>query len=134
MQCVSMESDDELADSSCHEQDLVENVFVFITRGCYPVGASNNQKQVVRNKAKKFSTQDRHDSMTFSPFELKFGRHAYLPVDVDPLTSTPEQSLERWQESRQFTPVDVEQLTTRHKYIAFGRSQGQNQAGTGEAE
>lgn len=49
----------------------------------------------------------KHESTTFTPFELMFGRKAYLPVDVDLEKATPEQLLDDWQEAS-YTTVDVE--------------------------
>ena len=40
------------------DNDLVEDVYQYLTQGMYPALATNNQKRVIRNKAKKFSVRD----------------------------------------------------------------------------
>ena len=40
------------------DNDLVEDVYQYLTHRMYPALATNNQKRVIRNKAKKFSVRD----------------------------------------------------------------------------
>lgn len=40
-----------------------------------------------------------HESTSFTPFELMFGRKAYLPVEVNVEKASPEELLVKWQQS-----------------------------------
>lgn len=54
-----------------------------------------------------------HHSTSFTPFELMFGRKAYLPVEIDSNIFTPEQLLEKWQQSG--STLDVNILEVNHQ-------------------
>ena len=49
---------EEIDDGSKEEQDLVQHVYIYLTEGKYPGGASTNEKRVIRRKSKKFSVRD----------------------------------------------------------------------------
>ena len=53
----------------------------------------------------------RHESSTFSPFEVMFGRKAYLPVEIDTEKSTPEEELQTWVSADDFNAESFEKLT-----------------------
>ena len=58
-----------------------------------------------------------HESTTFTPFELMFGRQACLPVDITSRKATPEEVLENWMQSGKMTTVDIENLFTRRQEL-----------------
>ena len=49
-----------MADNTCSssKDDLVQNVYAYITKGTYPGGATTNEKRVIRRKAKNFEVRD----------------------------------------------------------------------------
>ena len=49
---------EEINNCSKEDQDLVQNVHIYLTEGKYPRGASINEKRVIRRKSKKFSVRD----------------------------------------------------------------------------
>ena len=48
----------------------------------------------------------RHESTTFTPFEVMFERHAYLPIDVDSEKGTSDELLKKWQEVANNTSME----------------------------
>ena len=54
-----------------------------------------------------------HDSSKFSPFHLMFGRQATIPIDLDILTSTPEEEMERFDDMEEPDTKQVEQERNR---------------------
>ena len=40
-----------------------------------------------------------HESTSFTPFNLMFGRKAYLPVDINISKSSPEEHLKKWKKA-----------------------------------
>lgn len=64
-----------------------------------------------------------HESTKFTPFELMFGRKAYLPIDATLEKSTPEQLLGEWQQQSGFTTADIEGFTaSRQKLVEDAKS------------
>lgn len=49
---------EEASTEGTNQKELVQNVYVYLTERSYPNGASANLKQVIRNKAKKFSVRN----------------------------------------------------------------------------
>lgn len=72
----------EETDERTSQEDLVQDVYLYLTERSYPAGASANLKRVIRNKAKKFSV--RNGELFYT--HMKRGRgcskvHIYLQVE-----------------------------------------------------
>ena len=56
----------------------------------------------------------RHASTTFTPFELLFGRKAYLPVDINSNNTSADEHLQEWKKMEE---MPVEELTEKRQHL-----------------